>query len=65
MLFLFYHSGWKGVIVMTVKRKVLWIAGLIIVAAIIIVLCVGYFATGKSSSYDGTLVRLFVPQLFL
>lgn len=64
MLFLFYDF-WKGVIVMTVKRKVVWIAALIIAAAIIIVLCVGYFATGKSSSYDGTLVRLFVPQLFL
>ncbi len=44
---------------MTVKKKVIWISGLIIVAAIIIVLCVGYFAMDNHSGYDGTLVKTY------
>jgi len=44
---------------MTVKKKVLWIGALIILAAIVIVLCIGYFTSGSSSSYDGTLVKVY------
>lgn len=43
---------------MTVKKKVFWIAALIIIAAVIIVLCVGYFIGRQPAEYDGTLVKL-------
>ena len=44
---------------MTIKKKVLWVTGLIILAAIVVVLCVGYFATDNHSAYDGTLVKTY------
>ena len=44
---------------MTVKRKVLWIATCIIFAAIMIALCVGYFASDTKKDYDGTLVKTY------
>jgi hypothetical protein len=43
---------------MTVKKRLFWIAALIIISAIIIVLCVGYFTGGQASEFDGTLVKL-------
>lgn len=50
---------------MTVKKKVLWIAGLIVLAAIVIVLCVGYFASARDTGFDGTLVKTYdeFPEL--
>ncbi len=41
---------------MTVRKKILWIAMLIILAAVAIVLCVSYFGK-KPVKYDGTLVK--------
>ena len=46
-------------IIMTVKRKILLIAGLIILAAVTLVLCVGYFTSDNSSEFDGTLVKVY------
>ncbi len=43
---------------MTVKKKFLYVTALIIIAAVAIVLCVGYFNGGQDSEYDGTLVKL-------
>ena len=43
---------------MTVKKKVFWIATLIVLAAIVIVLCVSYFSEGQVSEFEGTLVEL-------
>ncbi|MDD3173306.1 MAG: hypothetical protein PHF63_06550 [Herbinix sp.] len=50
---------------MTVKKKVFWITTLIIITAIVIVLCVGYFIDGQPSEFDGTLVKfnLEFPRL--
>lgn len=42
---------------MTIKKKIFLISALIIIAAIAIVLCVGYI-NGHKSDYDGTLVQL-------
>lgn len=43
---------------MSVRKKVFWLAVLIVITAVIIVLCVGYFTGGKSSEYNGTLVKI-------
>lgn len=42
---------------MSVKKKFLCIAAIIIISAIIIVLCVGFFTGGEPSEFDGTLVN--------
>jgi hypothetical protein len=51
--------------IMTVKKKIFWIAALIIITAIIIVLCIGYFTQGETNDYEGTLVQLNIdfPKL--
>lgn len=43
---------------MTIKKKVFWIAILIIIAAVAIVLCVSYFTGKNPTEFDGTLVKL-------
>jgi hypothetical protein len=42
---------------MTVRKKVFWIVVSIVIAAIIITLCVSYFTGGKTTEYNGTLVK--------
>lgn len=42
---------------MSIKKKLICITAIIIISAIIIVLCVGYFTGGESSEFDGTLVN--------
>lgn len=49
---------------MTVRKKVFWIAILIIIAAIVVVLCVGYF-NRQPSDFDGTLVDFNSRFLFI
>lgn len=45
---------------MSAKKKVFWIAALIIVAAIIIAVCVSYFTSNQGTEFDGTLVKTSV-----
>jgi hypothetical protein len=42
---------------MTVKKKIFWATFFVIVTAVAIVLCVGFFS-GKNTDYDGTLVKI-------
>jgi hypothetical protein len=51
---------------MIFRKKVFWIAAFIVVAAIAIVLCVGYFTEGQATEFDGTLVyqNIEFPNLF-
>lgn len=44
------------------KKKIFIIATFLIVAAIAIVLCVGYFTDDKKTEYDGTLVKFDVTE---
>jgi hypothetical protein len=44
------------------KKKTFIIATFLIVAAIAIVLCVGYFTEDKKNEYDGTLVKFHVTE---
>lgn len=45
---------------MSVKKKVFWIAALIIIAAVIVVFCVSIFTGNQASEFDGTLVKTSV-----
>ena len=45
------------------KRRIFVIATLLIVMAILVVLCVGYFTDDKLKEYDGTLVRMESVEL--
>ena len=50
------HGGYH--VNMSIKKKrILWIAALIIIAAVVIVLCVGLLTGGKPNEFDGTLVE--------
>ncbi len=44
-------------LLMSARKKVLWIVALIIIAAVIIVIYVSFFTEGKASEFDGTLVH--------
>ncbi|MBB2181989.1 hypothetical protein H0486_03755 [Lachnospiraceae bacterium MD1] len=48
---------------MRIKKKYFWISACIILAAVLIVLCVGYFTGNQVTEYDGTLVNLEFPNL--
>lgn len=40
------------------RKKVVFIAMFFVIAAVAIVLCVGYFADSEKTEYDGTLVEV-------
>lgn len=44
------------------KRRIFVIATFLIIAAIAVVLCVGFFADEKKKEIDGTLVRIQIEQ---
>lgn len=50
---------------MTMRKKLIWVAALVIVMAVAIVLCVELFATTQETQYDGTLVRKGIELLVL
>lgn len=45
------------------RRRIFVIATLLLVTAIVVVLCVGYFTEDKKIQYDGTLVKIEKVEL--
>lgn len=45
------------------KKRIFIITTFLIVTAIAVVLCVGYFTDDKKTEYDGTLVKLRMEQI--
>ena len=44
-------------LLMSARKKIVWVAALIIIAAVIIVIYVSFFTEGQAQEFDGTLVR--------
>jgi hypothetical protein len=52
----------RGDIMIIRRKKILFITTFLIVTAIAVVLCVGYFTEDKKTEYDGTLVEIRTEQ---